>query len=890
MLTPGARLGHYEILAPLGNGGMGQVYRARDTRLAREVAVKVLREDYARDPEWLARFEREAHLLATLIHGNIATVHGLDEAGGSRYLVMELVPGQTLDARLLRGPLPVEEALDVCRQIAEALEAAHQKGIIHRDLKPANVMITPDGRVKILDFGLAKSMKPPAGPSEPTAVFDGQTREGVIFGTAAYMAPEQARGQAVDKRCDIWAFGCVLYEAITGRRAFSGGTWSDVIASVLHHSPDWGTLPPGVPARLEGLIRRCLQKDQQKRLRDVGDARLEIEEILAELARGPSPPEATPSAPRRWTRLAAVAVLLLAALGAGAVLGRWLPPPRPVVTSHSGETAADWAGQSLLGGTSRPFGPRVSPDGQWLAFGVLHEGQSQVGVMKLGSGEWWVLTRNRDRGGVSSVCWSLDSTHLYFDRFFDKPMGVFSVSPLDRSPRGARERPVVTDAESPQVAGDGSLVVCKLDEGGSYRLHRHWPGGERADEAVSPPILFDPGWPSPVRALGKNKVVFCGKVLDGRESPPLRRFHVLDLDTKEYRALSAEPFPGDFVQMAVSPDDRFVYTILPAGDLFSVVRIPVAEPGPTRSLFTLITSAFGLDVDSAGRVYIDQFHRPLEVLRFDAAGGPVERVATLSRRPPGGTGGMPVELPDGRVLLVSRVAGHGRLLLGGLAGKDPVPLLEGKDETSAPAVLIGDRLLAFCSGRGKDRRLKVAALEDDQARVVRTLEGVRADGLMRLAASLDGKTLYGVESRQVWRVPVRGGRAEKVASGDGVAVHPVTGDLLIQRFEKDGVRLYQITGKTGPRQEVKIQPGPWRLVPLAIGGRAIDKDGRILVGATAKDDWFWRAALLDSRSGRLERIGVDYDGEVYPANWGRNNKVLALGFPLRSELWRLTPR
>jgi serine/threonine protein kinase len=887
-LTVGTRLGHYEILALLGNGGMGAVYRACDTRLGRDVAIKVLRDDYAGDPEWLSRFKREAQLLAALSHGNIATLHGLDEADGTRYLVMELVPGQALDQRLLAGPLPLEEALAVCRQIAEALEAAHERGIIHRDLKPANVMLAPDGKVKILDFGLAKCTEPPGGgPGEPTAVFDGVTREGVIFGTAAYMAPEQARGQSINKRGDVWAFGCVLFETITGRRAFSGDTWSDTLAAVLHLTPNWTELPSGLPPRVEALLRRCLQKDQQKRLRDIGDARIEIEEILADLARGAPTPAVTPaSTPKRtWPRRAALAAAVLLALGAGIGIGLW--QARPTVESVSG---GDWTGQVLLGGTTRAFGPRVSPDGVWLAFCVLHQRQSQVGVMKLGSGEWWVVTRNRERGGVNSVCWSADSSRLYFDRFFDRPMGVYSVSALDRSPDGARERLVVADAESPQVAGDGSLIVCKLDKDGNHRLHRYREE-DRSDVAVGPLVQFDLGWPSPVRALGKNRVVFCGKLLDGKETPPQRRFHVLDLDSAEHRPLSTEPIPQDFVQLAVSADGRSVCTILPAGDLFRVVRIPIESEGPTRSLFIMTTSAYGLDVGSDGQVYIDQFQRPLEVLRFDASGESVERIASLARRPPGGTGGLPLELPDGRVLLPATVGGRGRLLIGGAAGKDPIPLLEGGRETASPATLLDNRRLAFSIGRGKDRRLQIAELEDDQASPVRVLERVAAEGLMRLAASLDGKWIYYVESKQVWKVAADGsGTPEKVEPGDGVTVHPTTGDLLVQRFEKQGVRLYQIPRMSGARKEIAVQPGAWGLAPLAIGGQALDKNGRLLVGVTAKDDWFWLAGLLDTKAGKLERIKVQYDGEVYPSNWGRNNKVLAIGFPLSSEVWRLTNR
>jgi serine/threonine protein kinase/Tol biopolymer transport system component len=259
-LSPGTRLGPYEILAPLGAGGMGEVYRARDTKLKRDVALKVLPEPFALDPDRMARFQREAEVLASLNHPNIAAIYGVEESA----LVMELVEGENL-----KGPLPIDTALNYARQIAEALEAAHEKGIIHRDLKPANVMITPAGVVKVLDFGLAKIAEPVAGnPASSPTLTMGASEPGMIMGTAAYMAPEQARGQTVDKRADIWAFGVVLYEMLTGRRLFAGETFSDTLACVLTKEPEW----QGIAEKVQPLLRSCLQKDPRRRLRDIGDA------------------------------------------------------------------------------------------------------------------------------------------------------------------------------------------------------------------------------------------------------------------------------------------------------------------------------------------------------------------------------------------------------------------------------------------------------------------------------------------------------------------------------------------------------------------------------------------------------------------------------------------
>src|ERR1700680_1830941 len=280
----GDKFGPYEILAPIGAGGMGEVYRARDTKLGRDVAIKVLPEAFAHDPERLSRFQREAKMLAALNHPNIATIYGLEQSNGTSYLVMELVAGETLADHLKReGAVPLEEALTIAKQIAEALEAAHEKGIIHRDLKPANVKVTPEGKVKVLDCGLAKAFAGDTSTEDignsPT-LSRAATMQGVILGTAAYMSPEQARGKAVDKRTDIWAFGCVLYELLTGKAAFHGEDVTDILAAVVRAEPDWSRLPAATPAKIRDLLRRCLQKDKTLRMQAAGDVRIEIHEVL----------------------------------------------------------------------------------------------------------------------------------------------------------------------------------------------------------------------------------------------------------------------------------------------------------------------------------------------------------------------------------------------------------------------------------------------------------------------------------------------------------------------------------------------------------------------------------------------------------------------------------
>jgi serine/threonine protein kinase len=341
-------IGPYLILDKLGEGGMGEVYRARDSRLGRDVAIKILPQEFAHDADRLARFEREAHVLAALNHPHIATIHGIEDATGTPALVMEFIDGVTLQEHIAnaKGALDVTDAIAIARQIALALEAAHERGIVHRDLKPANIKLRADGAVKVLDFGLAKSVadEPPADiANSPTVTrlrhgYEAGSTPGMLLGTAAYMSPEQARGRAVDKRADIWAFGVVLYEMLMGRSLFSGPSASDLIAQVLTSEPDWNALPSKVPSSIRALLKRCLTKDPNLRLRDIGEARIALgEDITAQDSATPQPaPIASSSAKNRTLPIAAAAIL---ALLAGVLIGRWSmpapPAPPPVITTRT---------------------------------------------------------------------------------------------------------------------------------------------------------------------------------------------------------------------------------------------------------------------------------------------------------------------------------------------------------------------------------------------------------------------------------------------------------------------------------------------------------------------------------------------------------------------------
>src|SRR5437667_8126683 len=349
MLT--GRIGVYQIQAFLGAGGMGEVYRARDTKLGRDVAIKILPLIFTSDPERLARFEREARMLASLNHPHIGAIYGFEESDGVRALVLELVEGFTLADRLAKSSIPLNESLGIAKQIADALDAAHERGIVHRDLKPANIKITPDGTVKVLDFGLAKAAAgDSAGPesSQSPTVTAGRTSEGVILGTAAYMSPEQARGHAVDKRTDIWAFGCILYEMLTGRAAFARDTVTDTLAAIVEREPNWTALPAATPASVTRLLRRCLEKDAKQRLHDIADARIELGDAFADRAASLVP---APVVAQRATRMAWV-VAALAIVGAILVavpLGR-----RPPVFAHPIRFTVPGSVASLYSEANRP--------------------------------------------------------------------------------------------------------------------------------------------------------------------------------------------------------------------------------------------------------------------------------------------------------------------------------------------------------------------------------------------------------------------------------------------------------------------------------------------------------------------------------------------------------
>ena len=499
-LAPGARVGPYEVTAKIGEGGMGEVYRARDTKLSRDVALKILPEAFATDSERLARFKREAQVLASLNHPNIATIYGFEDGGAVHALVMELVEGPTLADRIGRGPLTLDEALPIARQLAEGLEAAHEQGIIHRDLKPANVKVRVDGPVKILDFGLAKALAPEGTSSShvditnsPTLTLPAATAMGVILGTAAYMSPEQAKGRPVDRRADIWAFGSVLFEMLAGRRAFDGEDASEVLAAVIKAEPSWEAIPENVPPALRRLVRRCLEKDPRRRLRDIAEGMLQLDEALA------IPAAPVPVARRSFLQrnAAALVYVIVAAAGISVYIlfgssGRapgvfrvpWRPGnfslsdnPRPHLalmsdgrliyrtnTGLSIKQPYEFDGVPIegVGEATTPF---VSPDGEWLGFVQGSLPDNLLFKVPLRGGPLTRIAESAER--IYGADWGPDDTIV-----FGTMSGLFKVAAGSTTPLPVTKGDgTLAGAHSwPSFAGSADLVLFSIGQEANAKL------------------------------------------------------------------------------------------------------------------------------------------------------------------------------------------------------------------------------------------------------------------------------------------------------------------------------------------------------------------------------------------------------------------------------------
>ena len=527
-LSPRARLGPYEIVSSIGAGGMGEVYRGRDTKLDRDVAIKVLPDTFVSDPERIARFQREAKTLASLNHPHIGAIYGLEESHGIMALVLELVEGPTLADRIAHGPIPLDEALPVARQIAEALEAAHDHGIVHRDLKPANIKLKSDGSAKVLDFGLAKAVEGSSMRADlsasPTITSPAMTIGGVILGTAAYMSPEQAKGRVVDRRADIWAFGCVLYEMLTARRAFEAEDVTETLAAVLRAEPDWSALPSGTPPRIRALLQRCLTRDVKQRLQAIGEARIAIDAPEGDV-------RPSPAGNRLWAA-ALVAAVVLAAAG-------WLRTSAPVGQQPLMRLSAELPGGEDIPGIAGSV-LAISPDGMRIA--VL--GQDATGRRRLSA-------RRLDATEFAPLAGTEEAMYPFFSPDGEW-IGFFAEGKLKKVSAQGGSVSTLCDAPEPRGAswGDDGNIIAVLNGGrtGFSRI----PSGGGTPAPVASKGLEKGAIPTTPHVLPGSKAVVFTNV--GGANPDEATIRVLSFDTGEQKIVQQPGFFGRYV-----PSGHLIY-------------------------------------------------------------------------------------------------------------------------------------------------------------------------------------------------------------------------------------------------------------------------------------------------------------------------------------------
>ncbi|HKS97793.1 MAG TPA: protein kinase, partial [Terriglobia bacterium] len=675
-----------------------------------------------------------------------------------------------------------------------------------------------------------------------------------------------------------WAFGCVLYEMLAGTKPFEGETVSETLASVIKDTPNLEDLPATTPRPIRALLSRCLHKDPKHRLQAIGEARIAIEDYLANPA-AEEPAAATnlvaASVARPHAEKVRRAVLLVAGLALilGLAAGWWIKGRR-------GEPSPTWSAQ-MLGGPSTAFGPRISPDGHTLAFQAMVDGLTQVAVMDTDSGDWTVLTKDRSRGYVTELDWSSDGSEIYFDRQLSTPRGIYTVSRF-----GGEEHLILEDAVGPQVLPDGSLLVVRVNRDRDLQLYRFWPESGRVI-ALNGIVPFADLCP-PVRAFHDGKeAVFVGNTPDEAKTDPVPHLYALDLTSGKTRRLAAglnlASTVLSFYPLAVPADDHSVIADVREGDLHRIVAVPRSGSGPVETLLSLTAPPLFIDAGKDGTLYLDQAVRPSAVLRFSTAGGTPEILAGSDSASPGAQSTF--QIPDGRVLLDSVVAGVSRLLLA-KPGGDAAPFIATKEETSSPACRVGENEVAFLLGPSHHAELAIASLAD--GRILRRLRGVQGGEIGELVASRDGATLFYVASRTIWSIPAADGTARRLGPGDALTVDPNGHDLIVQLREKEGVRLVRVPVSGGGETPISVQ-GDLRLAPVSIDSSAVDQGGRMLVSLAAPDSWFYRPGSLDLRTGKLERIPLNFSGDVLGIGWQSDGRILSTGWPLKAALWRFRP-
>ena len=845
-LPPGTRLGLYEILAPLGAGGMGQVYRARDTRLGREVAVKVLSPALANDPESLGRFEREARMLASVEHPNIGVIHGLEEAGGARYLVLELVSGETLAETLAAGPLPIPEALRLGAQIAAALEAAHEKGVIHRDLKPANVKVTAAGVAKVLDFGLAKSVESaePGVSAAATISAAGTTQEGTVLGTPAYMSPEQARGRPVDRRTDVWSFGCVLYEMLSGRRTFSAETASDTLVAVLTREPDLSALPRATPDAVRQLVRRCLEKESSRRPRDAGDIRLQIEEALAGL--------------ERRSETAA-------------------PGDRAVALKLTQATFSEHI---------EDF-PALSPDGRRLAFSRVEGSVRKIFAKNLDSGEETPLTH----GGRDDIQpdWSPDAKRLLFVRAQEsgrrlEPADIFGRYPgadiwaLDVET--GRESLLVENAANPSFSPDGARIAFDAARAGPWRIWVADSRGRNAEQASSDTSEavnhLRPRWaPDGARIVFQNVE---GTKFDVR---------VLELSSKKLTWVTNDQVQD--VNPVWSPSGRRIYFSSYRSGGLNIWAVPMDAEGRPAGPLQQLTTGGGHDVSAAIsrdgrrlafsilRQNADLWRLPVSPQTGHPTGAPEKVVATTREDSRG------FWSPDGKAILFnSDRLGHMNVWWQPLDGGSARPITRGPGSDFQARFSPDGRHAVFFSSRSGS--VDVWRVEVETGSLEQLTKGHSVD--VNPAYSPDGRSIAWMSDRtgrsEVWLMDADGRNARALTDVG------VMGHFLAWTPDGAHVVFRSSTGKS-PVLRVPRGGGEPEAVGEVAGGAhlSLSPDGSRIMDVVAHKV-LWVSPL---GGGRPERVFEFDDADVridYPV-WSPDGRfVLFDRFrPQGGDVWIL---
>jgi eukaryotic-like serine/threonine-protein kinase len=900
----GQRLGVYLVQSLLGVGGMGEVYRARDTKLGREVAIKILPQELARDRDRLARFEREARMLASLNHPNIAAIYGLEDGQEARvgpFIVMELVEGETLADKLASGSglqtsardrvavgrsptpgarsLPISDALGIAKQIADALDAAHERGIVHRDLKPANIKITPDGVVKVLDFGLAKAVAGETGgdlTQLPTETIEG-TRAGVILGTAAYMSPEQARGQAVDKRTDIWAFACVLYEMLTGRRAFPGATMSDSIAAILEREPDWTALPPTASPAIARVLRRCLHKDSKRRTRDIADAKVELDELAIEKTE--TQVTVASRSPRRFlpwlmTAMAIVAVLLVV-----------VAPGRVGLMRSDGGPSFSRV-LRLTSGPAREWAPAISPDGKWVAYLSNERGPTDVWVKFVAGGSPANLTAPTGLEvtpgtGIGGMDISPDGTRIAVMARMRGSTQAFETweipAPLPGPPRkmldagflGLRWSPDgrrITFIRSGASAGD-ALWVANADGSGRREIvklhggvHIHWPawssdGAVYFIRTIAPVLNMEPsgiarifpdsGTVEPVLETSR-RAIFPLPMPDGRGL-----IYAANPNTAElglwWRPSNGGPGRrltsgvGEYAEPRISADGRtLVCTLYDVRQ--SLIRLSVADD---FGVVTPLTAGFTGDLDPTLTPSNDQ------------------------------------------LIFSSSRTGSRHLWTSALDGSNALPLTSGASLDEAPQVSPDGRQIAFLSDRDGQRAIWLVSVDGGEPHKLADAEvggsiSWSRDGRELVFAAADG------ERTRLWALAIGDGRKRQIPTGDSEAVgssawSPVNDTIAYIAATLAGAQTSRVAfvSSSGVVPSGALAPPPPEILTGGGFGNGVlswSPDGRRLAvvsqGTNAPSIW-----IVEPDAAMPYRKLVEFAGgpRIRGVTWTRDGKAIIIG-------------